>query len=156
MRMHLTDAELSRLGDAVQVVKGPSGAGAPAGRDPEVVATVSTMLERIEREGMDAVLHYARELDGFTGRSLEVPAAEVERSGDQLPAALREALDTGAERTRRFADMQRARLQDFEDEVVPGVVCGQRFVPVDRVGAYLPAGRFPLLASAFMTVGVAK
>jgi sulfopropanediol 3-dehydrogenase len=85
-----------------------------------------------------------------------VPAAEVERSGDLLPAALREALDTGAERSARFAGMQRARLQDFEDEVVPGVVCGQRFVPVDRVGAYLPAGRFPLLASAFMTVGVAK
>jgi sulfopropanediol 3-dehydrogenase len=156
MRMHLTDAERAGLGGEVEVVKGPAGAGGATGRDPEVVATVSSMLSRIEREGMDAVLHYARELDGFTGRSLEVPAAEVERSGDGLPAALREALDTGAERTARFAGMQRARLQDFEDEVVPGVVCGQRFVPVDRVGAYLPAGRFPLLASAFMTVGVAK
>jgi sulfopropanediol 3-dehydrogenase len=156
MRMHLTDAELARLGDAVEVVKAPAGAGPAAGRDPEVVATVSSMLSRIEREGLDAVLHYARELDGFTGRSLEVPAAEVERSGDELPDALRAALDTGAERTRIFAGMQRSRLQDFEDEVVPGVVCGQRFVPVDRVGAYLPAGRFPLLASAFMTVGVAK
>ena len=51
--------------------------------------------------------------------------------------------------------MQRDRLQDFEEEVLPGVVCGQRFVPVQNVGAYLPAGRFPLLASAFMTVGVA-
>ena len=72
-----------------------------------------------------------------------------------LPADLREALDAGAERTRRFAAMQREQLVDFEDEVVPGVVCGQRYVPVADVGAYLPAGRFPLLASAFMTVGVA-
>ena len=52
--------------------------------------------------------------------------------------------------------MQRAHLHDFEDEVVPGVVCGQKYVPVSNVGAYLPAGRFPLLASAFMTVGVAR
>ena len=52
--------------------------------------------------------------------------------------------------------MQRAHLQDFEDEVVPGVVRGQKYVPVAQVGAYLPAGRFPLLASAFMTVGVAR
>ena len=52
--------------------------------------------------------------------------------------------------------MQRAHLHDFSDEVIPGVVCGQKYVPVDTVGAYLPAGRFPLLASAFMTVGVAR
>ena len=52
--------------------------------------------------------------------------------------------------------MQRAHLHDFDEEVVPGVVCGQKYVPVGNVGAYLPAGRFPLLASAFMTVGVAR
>jgi sulfopropanediol 3-dehydrogenase len=69
---------------------------------------------------------------------------------------LRASLDVGAERTRRFAAMQRAHLHDFEDEVIPGVVCGQKYIPVDTVGAYLPAGRFPLLASAFMTVGVAR
>ena len=52
--------------------------------------------------------------------------------------------------------MQREHLHDFEAEVIPGVVCGQKYVPVNTVGAYLPAGRFPLLASAFMTVGVAR
>jgi sulfopropanediol 3-dehydrogenase len=52
--------------------------------------------------------------------------------------------------------MQREHLQDFEAEVIPGVVCGQKYIPVNTVGAYLPAGRFPLLASAFMTVGVAR
>jgi sulfopropanediol 3-dehydrogenase len=101
------------------------------------------------------VLRYARELDGYDGSGLEIPEAELEKSGEQIPAAIREALETGAERTRRFAGMQRDRLVDFEEEIVPGLVCGQRFVPVQNVGAYLPAGRFPLLASAFMTVGVA-
>jgi sulfopropanediol 3-dehydrogenase len=156
MRMHLNSADKLRISGRLEVVKEPEGPDRPAQRDPEVVATVSSMLSHIEREGMDAVLHYAAALDGFTGSSLQVSDAELERSGDQLPVSLREALDAGAERTRRFAEMQRARLQDFEDEVVPGVVCGQRFVPVDNVGAYLPAGRFPLLASAFMTVGVAR
>ncbi len=156
MRMHLNSADKNRIVGDLQIVKEPEGPDRPAQRDPEVVATVSSMLGRIEREGMDAVLHYAAELDGFRGRSLEVPREELERSGDRLPPTLREALDAGAARTRRFAQMQRSRLQDFEEEVVPGVVCGQRFVPVDNVGAYLPAGRFPLLASAFMTVGVAR
>ncbi|MCS7478002.1 histidinol dehydrogenase [Umezawaea endophytica] len=154
--MHLSDADKVRIGGGLVVVKEPAGSGGPVRRDPEVVAKVSEMLGRIEREGLDAVLRYAVELDGYEGRSLEVPAAEVARAADQLPASLREALDAGADRTRRFAAMQRARLVDFEEEVVPGVVCGQRFIPVDNVGAYLPAGRFPLLASAFMTVGVAR
>jgi sulfopropanediol 3-dehydrogenase len=154
--MHLTDRDKRRVHGGIRAVKEPAGPDRPAERDPAVVETVSAMLSRIEREGMSAVLHYAAELDGFTGDDLAVPAAELARAADEVPDAVRAALDTGAERTKRFAAMQRARLQDFEDEVVPGVVCGQRFVPVQNVGAYLPAGRFPLLASAFMTVGVAR
>ena len=84
------------------------------------------------------------------------PREEVAGLTASLPADLKAALDAGAERTHRFAEMQRAHLHDFEDEVVPGVVCGQKYIPVNNVGAYLPAGRFPLLASAFMTVGVAR
>jgi len=137
----LADQEKRRFGDGLRTVKEPAGAGLRS--DPQITATVSEMLGRIEREGMDAVLHYARELDGFTGRSLEVGADELAAAAGRLPAALRTALDAGAERTRRFAGMQREWLQGFEDEVLPGVVCGQRFVPVDTVGAYLPAGRFP-------------
>lgn len=73
-----------------------------------------------------------------------------------MPPTLREALGVGAVRTRRFAQDTRSHLVDFETELAPGLVAGQRYVPVQRVGAYLPAGRFPLLASAFMTVNVAK
>lgn len=153
--MHLSGADKQRIAGPIRVVKEPVTAEASDRRDPAVVATVSEMLSRIESGGMDAVLHYARELDGWTGADPLVGSAELARSGDKLPVALREALDAGADRTRRFARMQRERLQDFESEVLPGLVCGQRFVPVGNVGAYLPAGRFPLLASAFMTVGVA-
>jgi sulfopropanediol 3-dehydrogenase len=154
--MHLSAEDKSRIrSGSVTVVKEPEEGRVDEVRDPAVVATVSQMLGAIEREGMDAVLRYARELDGYEGSAVEIPEAELEKSGERIPVAVREALEAGADRTRRFARMQRDRLQDFEEEVLPGVVCGQRFVPVQNVGAYLPAGRFPLLASAFMTVGVA-
>jgi sulfopropanediol 3-dehydrogenase len=156
MRMHLNDEDKSRIRTgSVTVIKEPDAGRVDEVRDPAVVAKVSEMLGSIERDGMDAVLRYARELDHYEGSGLEIPEAELEKSGEQLPAAIREALETGADRTQRFARMQRERLVDFEEEIVPGLVCGQRFVPVQNVGAYLPAGSFPLLASAFMTVGVA-
>lgn len=154
--MHLNISDKVSIGGGFTVVKEPAGPDAPAQRDPEVAGRVSVMLTEIERDGLDAVLRYAAELDGFTGDSLEVSEAEIQRSAVELPVELREAIDTGAERTRRFAQLQRSRLVDFEDEVIPGVVCGQKYIPVENVGAYLPAGRFPLLASAFMTVGVAR
>ena len=154
--MHLNDEDKARLGGGITVVKEPPGPDSPAQRDPEVAATVSQMLSDIQGRGLVAVREYAERLDGWSGTSFEVTDQQLHSAGDGLPRELREALDAGAERTRRFASMQRAHLVDFEEEVLPGVVCGQRYVPVQTVGAYLPAGRFPLLASAFMTVGVAS
>ena len=122
-----------------------------------MIATVSEMLSEIERDGLAAVSRYAERLDGWRGGpDFEVSPQEIDALTAELPEGLRQALDAGAERTRRFARMQREHLHDFEAEVIPGVVCGQKYVPVNTVGAYLPAGRFPLLASAFMTVGVAR
>ena len=155
MRMHMTSQDKEALGTRFRVVKEPETVDRAAQADPEVAATVSRMLTEIEHGGMDAVRRYARELDGDSSDSFLIRSPQLEAAGEELPADLRDALRAGAERTRRFATMQRERLVDFEEEVVPGVVCGQRHIPVQSVGAYLPAGRFPLLASAFMTVGVA-
>ena len=154
--MHLRDVDRSLVPGPFKTIKEPPFPDLPAQRDPLVAETVSQMLSDIEANGLDAVRKYAEQLDGFTGRDLEVPESAFAQAAESLPADLREALDAGADRTRRFARAQRSRLVDFEEEVIPGVVCGQRYVPVARVGAYLPAGRFPLLASAFMTVGVAR
>lgn len=155
--MHLTAADRSRITGSFTVVREPDRSDVAAQSDPAVAQTVSTMLADIETGGLAAVQRYAERLDGWTGGAdFEISTDQVARLTDPLPADLKAALDAGAARTRRFASMQRAHLHDFEDEVVPGVVCGQRYVPVQNVGAYLPAGRFPLLASAFMTVGVAR
>lgn len=120
------------------------------------MATVSEMLLTIERGGMDAVLDYAQKLDGYAGGDVELSPAQIASSGDRLDADLRQAIDLGSERTRAFAGTQRAKLVDFSVELEPGLTTGVKYVPISRVGAYLPAGRFPLTASAFMTVGVAK
>lgn len=154
--MHLNPEDHALIAGEWRAVKQPPGRDAPAQQDPAVIATVSAMLSEIESGGLDAVLRYARDLDGFTGTELEIDLGAMTEEFDRLPAELRAALDAGAERTRRFAEMQRSHLVDFAEEVIPGVVCGQKYVPVSTVGAYLPAGRFPLLASAFMTVGVAR
>ena len=155
--MHLTAADRARISGSFTVVREPDRPDVAAQSDPSVSTTVSTMLADIESGGLEAVRSYAERLDGWTGGiDFEIMPEQVEELTAPLPGDLKTALDAGAERTYRFASMQRRHLQDFEDEVVPGVVCGQKYVPVQNVGAYLPAGRFPLLASAFMTVGVAR
>lgn len=155
--MHLTPSDRARITGSYAVVREPGRPDVAAQSDPQVVQTVSAMLSEIEAGGLAAVRSYAERLDGWAGGDdFEITPEQVEQLTAPLPTDLTAALDAGAERTRRFANMQRAHLHDFEDEVVPGVVCGQKYIPVQNVGAYLPAGRFPLLASAFMTVGVAR
>ena len=124
------------------------------GSPPEIKERVSEMLSRIEHGGMGAVREYSRELDGWDPPDFRVSQEEVERAADSVDSELREAIEFGRDNTRRFAEMQRETLVDFEREVAPGVVAGQRQVPVGSVGAYQPAGRVPLLASPFMTVAV--
>ena len=154
--MQFSDAVLASLHGRFTVVKAPALSGPPAQRAPAVVDRVSEMLATIEKGGMDAVLAYAAELDRWSGGPVELDRATIERSGDDLTPQLRAALELGAARTAAFARVTRSHLVGFEIELAPGLVTGQRYVPVSRVGAYLPAGRFPLLASAFMTVNVAK
>ena len=154
--MQFTPSLLESLSGAFTVVKAPARSGPPAQRDPAVIATVSEMLSAIQAQGLDAVRLYAEKLDGFSGTDLELDSATIAASGDKLDPELRAAIELGADRTAAFARAQREHLSDFETELVPGLVTGQRYIPIQRVGAYLPAGRFPLTASAFMTVNVAK
>ncbi|MDN4613856.1 histidinol dehydrogenase [Leifsonia sp. F6_8S_P_1B] len=138
------------------LLKSPGVDAPEAQRDPRVAETVTAMLLDIEKNGIDAVRRYARELDRFEKDDFELSASDLASSGSRIAPELREAIDLGSARTKQFAALQREHLEDFEAEIAPGLVVGQKYVPVGNVGAYLPAGRFPLTASAFMTVGVAK
>ena len=156
LTMKLHADRVSHLKGSFSHVKTPDLDVPEAQRDPRVVATVSEMLSTIEREGLDAVRRYARDLDRWDDRDFELGATDIDRAVAALAPDLRAALELGCDRTRAFAELQRKHLKGFEEELLPGLAVGQRYVPVGRVGAYLPAGRFPLLASASMTVNVAK
>jgi sulfopropanediol 3-dehydrogenase len=114
------------------------------------------MLLDIERGGLDAVRAYSRELDGWSPASFEVGAEEIEQAGASLSDGLKQSIAFAQDQIRGFAERQRATLQDFEAETLPGVFLGQKQVPVQTVGAYCPSGRVPMLACPFMTVLVAK
>ncbi|MFT4220195.1 MAG: histidinol dehydrogenase [Microbacterium sp.] len=151
-----TSAVLTGLEGRFQRLKTPGVSAPSAQRDPRVVQKVSEMLSDIERNGLTSVRRYAAELDNWDADEFELDAKSIRTSGDRLDPELRAAIELGSERTQAFARAQRELLRDFEVQLAPGLVTGVRYVPVSRVGAYLPAGRFPLTASAFMTVGVAK
>ncbi len=124
--------------------------------DPEVAARVSEMLLRIERDGVDAIRAYSRELDGWDPPDFQVSEHDIRAATASLEDELLEQIAFAQEQIRSFAWLQRATLTDFEQETLPGVVLGQRHVPVDTVGSYVPGGRVPLLASSFMTIVVSR
>ena len=121
-----------------------------------VRTTVSEMLLRIEREGADAIRAYSRELDDWDPPSFVVDQAEIEAVAASLDDALLHHIAFAQEQVRTFAEAQRATLSDLEVQTRPGVTLGHRHIPVGAVGAYVPGGRYPMLASAFMTVLVPK
>jgi sulfopropanediol 3-dehydrogenase len=117
---------------------------------------VSALLGEIERGGLDTVRRLSRELDGWDPPDFVISDAELGRAEAALDPDLRAHIAFAQAQVRAFAAAQRATLADLEVETLPGVVLGHRHLPVGAVGAYVPGGRYPMLASAFMTVLVAK
>jgi sulfopropanediol 3-dehydrogenase len=105
---------------------------------------------------MDAVRRYSCELDGYAPETFRATRAELDAARDAVDAGVRARLGLGLERVRAFAELQLGTVEGVEREISPGLIVGHRKVPVGRVGAYLPAGHRPLMASAFMTVLVPK
>lgn len=122
----------------------------------EIKTTVSEILSAIERGGTRALREYSRRLDGWDPPSFHVSADQISAAEAGLSPDLREHIAFAQAQVRNFAVLQRLSLRDIEAETLPGVTLGHRHVPVDAVGAYVPGGRYPMLASAFMTVIVPK
>ena len=118
-------------------------------------AVVTQMLARIETEGEEGVRHYARELDKWEG-PIVVTRDEIEARAAEVPAQVREDIAFAVSEVRRFADAQRASIHDFELTMASGLVAGQRMVPCNVAGCYVPTGRYAHIASAIMSVATAK
>ena len=121
----------------------------------DVGETVRTILNDIEAGGDQAALDYAAKFDRYDGNVI-LSRAEIEAAATKVPEQLRKDIRFAHANVRRFAEAQKETLRDIEIEVVPGLIAGQKSIPVDGAGCYVPGGRYSHIASAIMTVTTAK
>jgi len=154
--MHAYSSSTNRLPNMIRHLKQGQPASALAQADQRVRTTVEDILHNIEQRGDDAVHEYSRRFDNWDPADFRLSQADIEKAIGRL--SLRELEDIRFAQTqiRRFAQIQRDSMQDVEVETVPGVVLGHRHIPMDAVGCYIPGGKYPLIASAHMSVLTAK
>ena len=116
---------------------------------------VREILDNIEAGGDQIALDYAQKFDNYDGEILLSPEA-IEATIAQVPERLRRDIDFSHANVKKFAEGQLATVADFETEVVPGLIAGQKAIPVNAAGCYVPGGRYSHIASAIMTVTTAK
>ncbi|MBM6584189.1 histidinol dehydrogenase [Microvirga sp. BT689] len=124
--------------------------------DPAVTATVTDLLKQVEEGGDAAVRQLSIKFDGLDRSSYRLGDSEIKACIDGLTKQERSDLDFAQTQVRNFAEAQRATMLDLEVETLPGVVLGHKNIPIANVGCYVPGGKYPLLASAHMTVLTAK
>lgn len=127
----------------------------PKKRTLDVRKRVEPMLEEIERRREDAVIEYARELDGWEGGFVLSDGKKAQLL-QGVSDEIRADIDFAHEQITRFAQAQKDSIQEFELETQPGVRLGQRVIPVSSAGCYVPGGRFAHIASGLMSVSTAR
>ena len=121
----------------------------------DVRDTVSVMLARIKAGGEEAALEYAKRLDGWEGEVVVTEAAVAE-AVKAVPQDIKDDIAWAHDNIRRFAEAQLATVSEMEIELRPGLFAGQKLIPLQAAGAYVPGGRYAHIASALMTITTAK
>jgi sulfopropanediol 3-dehydrogenase len=121
-----------------------------------IESVVDELLGDVRREGEAGIRRHSERLDGWSPPSFRLTREDAEAIAARTAPEVRAAIDVAARNVRRFAEAQRGALREVEVEVAPGLVAGHRLVPVASVGAYIPGGRYKLVASALMSVLTAK
>jgi sulfopropanediol 3-dehydrogenase len=116
---------------------------------------VTEMLAAIEAGGEKAVQDYALKLDKWSG-PIVLDKAMIEKRIQDVPQSVKEDIKLAAGQVRRFAEAQKASCADFSIELSPGLTLGQKMVPINTAGCYVPTGRYAHIASAYMSVATAK
>ncbi|EFO33302.1 histidinol dehydrogenase [Roseibium sp. TrichSKD4] len=121
----------------------------------DTTAIVQEILDRIEAGGDEAALEYAAKFDKYEG-NIVLPAEEIEAASALVPAKLKQDIEFSHANVKRFAESQKESCGNTEVEIIPGLIAGQKCIPVDTAGCYIPGGRYSHIASAIMTVTTAK
>ncbi len=124
--------------------------------DAKVRATVEQILGEIERRGDAAVRELSQKFDDWSPPSFKLTAAEIERAIAQVAKRDLDDIKFAQAQVRNFAQKQKETMRDLEVETLPGVVLGHRHIPVSSIGCYVPGGRYPMVASAHMSIVTAR
>jgi sulfopropanediol 3-dehydrogenase len=138
------------------ILKEAKGSNGTAGSDPAVAAAVADVIADVRARGDEAVRRYSEKFDQWSPEDFLLSERQIRDILASVPDQVLKDIETVQTNVRSFAQHQRDSIADFEIETQPGVFLGQRNIPIKTVGAYVPGGRYPLLASAHMTVLTAK
>jgi sulfopropanediol 3-dehydrogenase len=140
----------------IRILKSGRSAEDAAADDAKVRATVEDLLGDIARRGDAAVREHSARFDSWSPASFRLGRDAIDACYAKLPQQAIDDIRFAQAQVRRFAEVQRAALRDVEVETLPGVILGHRNIPVESVGCYVPGGKYPLVASAHMSVVTAK
>ncbi|MDE0373834.1 MAG: histidinol dehydrogenase [Rhodospirillales bacterium] len=129
---------------------------AKADADAKVRQTVEDILAQIETRGDAAVREYSERFDRWSPDTFRLDRAAIDACYARVSARERADIEFAQTQIRNFASIQRDALRDVEHETMPGVVLGHKNIPVNSVGSYVPGGKYPMVASAHMSVVTAK
>jgi sulfopropanediol 3-dehydrogenase len=140
----------------MRTLKHPNPHSPAATADDGVPALVGEVIGQVAARGDEAVREYSRRFDGWDPASFRLSPEEILGCIDRVPRGVLDDIGSCQARVRRFAQAQRGTLLDLEIETEPGVRLGHRQIPIENVGAYVPGGRYPMVASAQMSIVTAK
>ena len=132
--------------------KAPLHSRSDAGETRDIVGKI---LDEIEAGGDEKALEYAAKFDNYQG-SILLSAEAIKTASSLLPDKMKRDIEFAHANVKKFAEVQKSTVADFETEVVPGLIAGQKAIPVNAAGCYIPGGRYSHVASAIMTVTTAK
>lgn len=140
----------------VKVIKSGKSQEEVSANDLKVSPIVSEALKDVETRGDQAVRELSERFDKWSPDSFRLSSKQIEEMVAQVPSEVIEDIKFAQKNIREFAEAQLASLQDVEVENIPGVILGHKNIPVNSVGCYIPGGRYPMVASAHMSVLTAK
>ena len=140
----------------VRYLKRGMDVGAVKAADAQVRATVEAILADVEARRDKAVREFSEKFDNWSPASFKLSPAEIERAIAQVSRRDLDDIKFAQAQVRAFAEKQRTTMQDLEVETLPGVILGHKHIPVNSIGCYVPGGRYPMVASAHMSIVTAR
>ncbi|MEE2704582.1 MAG: histidinol dehydrogenase [Pseudomonadota bacterium] len=122
----------------------------------DIDQTVAMIIDDVSKNGDQALIKYAKKFDNFKGVTFKMSDRDIVKCIDSLPEQTIKDIKFAQEQIKNFAEIQKKSISDTEVETFPGVILGHKNIPIDSVGCYIPGGRYPMVASAHMSIITAR